>query len=110
MTNFKKEKLIKKHLGIETPNWIVQNCIKMLNEFQYLEQQYNNQKEIQLILNLNRNDYVKYVGGSKSKYLTKGKTYRLTGKPNLNRVCIINNCGKRMNAPIRYFISFELPF
>jgi hypothetical protein len=29
-----KEKLIKKHLGINTPDWIVQNCIKMLNEFE----------------------------------------------------------------------------
>ena len=34
MINFKKEKLIKKHLGIATPDWIVQNCIKMLNEFE----------------------------------------------------------------------------
>jgi len=34
MINFKKEKLIKKHLGINTPDWIVQNCIKMLNEFE----------------------------------------------------------------------------
>ena len=31
-----KEKLIKKHLGIATPDWIVQNCIKMLNEFEEL--------------------------------------------------------------------------
>ena len=36
MINFKKEKLIKKHLGIATPDWIVQNCIKMLNEFEAL--------------------------------------------------------------------------
>ena len=105
MINFKKEKLIKKHLGISTPDWIVQNCIKMLNEFQDIELQYNEQKKIQLILNLNRNDLVEYVGGSNSKYLTKGKKYRLTGKPNSSRVCIINNCGKRMNAPIRYFKS-----
>ena len=34
MINFKKEKLIKKHLGVLTPDWIVQNCIKMLNEFE----------------------------------------------------------------------------
>lgn len=34
MINFKKEKLIKKHLGVATPDWIVQNCIKMLNEFE----------------------------------------------------------------------------
>jgi len=34
MINYKKEKLIKKHLGVSTPDWIVQNCIKMLNEFE----------------------------------------------------------------------------
>ena len=34
MINFKKEKLIKKHLGVATPDWIVKNCIKMLNEFE----------------------------------------------------------------------------
>lgn len=34
MINFKKEKLIKKHLGVATPDWIVHNCIKMLNEFE----------------------------------------------------------------------------
>jgi hypothetical protein len=34
MINFKKEKLIKKHLGIATPDYVVQNCIKMLNEFE----------------------------------------------------------------------------
>ena len=27
-----KEELIKKHLGINTPDWIIQNCIKMLDE------------------------------------------------------------------------------
>jgi hypothetical protein len=30
----KKEKLIKKHLGVATPSWIVQNCLEMLNEFE----------------------------------------------------------------------------
>lgn len=34
MINYKKEKLIKKHLGINTPDWIVQNCIGLLNEFE----------------------------------------------------------------------------
>ena len=34
MNEQEKEKLIKKHLGINTPDWIVQNCIKMLNDFE----------------------------------------------------------------------------
>lgn len=37
MTKSKKENLIKKHLGIATPNWIVQNCIKMLDEFNNMD-------------------------------------------------------------------------
>jgi len=30
----KKRKLIKKYLGINTPDWVIQNSIKMLNEFE----------------------------------------------------------------------------
>jgi hypothetical protein len=33
----KKAKLIRKHLGVNTPNWIVSNCIKLLNEYEEIE-------------------------------------------------------------------------
>jgi len=57
----------------------------------------------QLSPDLDRNDFVEYIGGSDSKYLTNGEKYRLTGKPYRNRVCIINDGGNRMNTNVRYF-------
>jgi hypothetical protein len=57
----------------------------------------------QLSPDLDRNDYIEYVGGSDSKYLTKGNKYRLTRKPNRNKICIINDGGKRMFTNARYF-------
>lgn len=57
----------------------------------------------QLSPDLDRNDFIEYVGGSDSKYLTKGEKYRLTGKPYRNRVYIINDGGNRMATNVRYF-------
>ncbi|MEE9374535.1 MAG: hypothetical protein V3V00_15880 [Saprospiraceae bacterium] len=31
-----KESLIKKHLGINTPAWIIKNCISLLDEYSKL--------------------------------------------------------------------------
>ena len=56
---------------------------------------------------LDRNDFVEYVGDSKSKYLTKGNRYRLTCKPWANRVCVINDGGKRMNTDAKYFKGID---
>ena len=52
---------------------------------------------------LKRNDFVEYVGGSNSKYLRIGQIYRLTCPPYRDRICIINDSGKRMNTLWRYF-------
>lgn len=57
----------------------------------------------QLSPDLKRNDFVKYTGGSDSQYLTVGEKYRLTCSPYRNRICVINNNGKRMNTLNRYF-------
>jgi hypothetical protein len=54
-------------------------------------------------IGLKRGDYVKYIGGSESKYLTKDKQYRLTGEPYRNRICIINDSGARMNCRQCFF-------
>jgi len=37
MINYKKEQLIKKHLGVNTPKWIIDNCIALINEFEEIE-------------------------------------------------------------------------
>lgn len=34
MINTKKTKLIQKHLGSNTPEWVIANCIALLNEFE----------------------------------------------------------------------------
>lgn len=46
-------------------------------------------------MGLKRGDFVVYIGGSESKYLTKNKKYRLTTEPFRNRVAIINDGGIR---------------
>ena len=54
-------------------------------------------------IGLKRGDYVVYIGGSESQYLTKNKQYRLTGEPYRNRICIINDKGNRMNCKQSFF-------
>ena len=57
----------------------------------------------QLNPNLDRGDFVEYIGGSNSKYLTKGKKYRLTGKMYGKRIAIECDNRKRMTTLQRYF-------
>ena len=33
----KKAKLIKKHLGSNTPEWVVKNCMELLKEYEEIE-------------------------------------------------------------------------
>jgi hypothetical protein len=55
--------------------------------------------------NLTRGDIIKYLGGSQSKYLTKGNNYRLTGSPFGHWVCIINDKGSRMQSRQSFFAN-----
>ena len=59
----------------------------------------------QLSPDLDRNDYIKYIGGSESQFLTLGKKYRLIRKPDIRhrKVVIENDTGKRMITNNRYF-------
>jgi hypothetical protein len=59
----------------------------------------------QLSPDLDRNDFIKYIGGSISKYLTIGKKYRLIRKPNPEHIKVIieNDGGKKMITLNRYF-------
>ena len=54
-------------------------------------------------IGLKRGNYVVYVGGSESKYLTKNKQYRLTREPSRNKILIINDKGKRMICNQAFF-------
>ena len=59
----------------------------------------------QLSPDLDRNDFVEYIGGSDSQYLTIGYKYRLIRKPDLRhrKIVIENDASKRMIAIKRYF-------
>ena len=46
-------------------------------------------------IGLKRGDYVRFIGGSESKYLIKGNCYRLTAEPLASHVTIIGENGKR---------------
>lgn len=52
---------------------------------------------------LRKNDYVEYIGGTKSKHLIIGKKYRLTSASFNGRFAIINDAGKRIVIWPRYF-------
>ncbi len=66
------------------------------------EMQENNAKAERL-LKLKKNDYIEYIGGTKSKYLTVGEKYRLTSESFNGRVAIINDAGKRIVLRPRFF-------
>ena len=59
----------------------------------------------QLSPDLDRNDFIKYMGGSKSQFLTLGNKYRLIRKPDIKhrKVVIENDAGKKMITNKRYF-------
>jgi len=59
----------------------------------------------QLSPELDRNDFIEYVGGSESQFLTLGNKYRLIRKPDIRhkKVVIENDASKRMITNKRYF-------
>lgn len=86
----------------------------MITEEQYLEakriiDEYHQQLKLQYansrieLLKAKKGDYITYIGGSKSKYLIKGKKYRLTCAPWNIRVAVINESGKRQVYKNRLF-------
>ena len=90
----------------------------MITKEEYLKaleivEEYHNQLKKEIVnhkpnlndIGLKRGDYVVYVGGSESQYLTKNKQYRLTGEPYRNRICIINDKGNRMICNQSFFNS-----
>ena len=54
-------------------------------------------------IGLKRGDYVVYIGGSESQYLTKNKQYRLIREPAWNKIVISNDKGRRMICKQSFF-------
>ena len=44
---------------------------------------------------LKKGDFVRYIGGINSKYMTVGKLYRLTGEPDKKRLWFVMDNGVR---------------
>jgi hypothetical protein len=75
------------------------NAVKIVRLYQDQIDRYNSQYEEdqqQKFLNAKKGDYITYIGGSSSKYLIKGKQYRLTGTPYRRIVNIVADSNKRM--------------
>lgn len=79
---------------------MVEEASEVINSFEQMEYEVKRER----LRNLKRNDYVEYIGGTKSKYLTIGNKYRLTSDSFGIRISIINDEGKRVVInPIKFF-------
>ena len=79
---------------------LVKEASEVINSFEQME--YEEKRE--RLRRLKRNDFVEYIGGTKSKYLTIGNKYRLTSDSFGSRISIINDAGKRVVImPIKFF-------
>jgi hypothetical protein len=85
---------------LEQAKRMVEEASEVINSFEEIEYEAKRER----LRNLKRNDYVEYIGGTKSKYLTIGNKYRLTGDSFNIRISIINDAGKRVVIkPIKFF-------
>ena len=77
--------------------------IRLTKEIIDLYETQENNAKAERLLKLKKNDYIEYIGGTNSKYLTVGKKYRLTSESFNERVAIINDAGKRVVLIPRFF-------
>lgn len=79
---------------------LIKEASEVINSFEQMEYEAKRER----LRNLKRNDYVEYIGGTKSKYLTIGNKYRLTSDSFGFGISIINDEGKRVVImPIKFF-------
>ncbi len=62
-----------------------------------------NKAKAKRLLKLKKNDYIEYIGGTNSKYLTVGEKYRLTSESFHGLIAIINDAGKRVVLRPHFF-------
>ena len=87
--------------------------LKALNIIEVFQSQLNIHKETKrkLIDSLGKDDYIEYIGGSRSRYLTKGKKYRMTCSPwdsgvHSSIVRVIADEGVWMRVNRKFFMEF----
>jgi hypothetical protein len=85
---------------LEQAKKLEKEALDVINSFEQMEYE----AKMERLRNLKRDDYVEYIGGTKSKYLTIGNKYRLTSNSFGIRISIINDAGKRVVIkPIKFF-------
>jgi hypothetical protein len=77
--------------------------IRLTKEIIDLYETQENNAKAERLLKLKKNDYIEYIGGTNSKYLTVGEKYRLTSESFNERVAIINDAGKRVVLRPHFF-------
>ena len=77
--------------------------IRLTKEIIDLYETQENNSKAERLLKLKKNDYIEYIGGTNSKYLTIGEKYRLTSEAFHGRVAIINDAGKRVVLRPHFF-------
>ena len=77
--------------------------IRLTKEIIDLYEAQKNNAKAERLLKLKKNDYIEYIGGTNSKYLTVGEKYRLTSESFSERVAIINDAGKRVVLRPHFF-------
>ena len=83
-------------------------ALKIVEEYHYqLKQEIVNHKPKLNDIGLKRGDFVVYVGGSESQYLTKNMKYRLTREPRGNKIVIKNDKGNRMVTNQSFFKTYK---
>lgn len=79
---------------------LIKEASVVINSFEQMEYELKGER----LRRLKKNDFVEYIGGTKSKYLTIGNKYRLTGDSFGIRISIINDAGKRVVInPLKFF-------
>ncbi|WP_321995361.1 hypothetical protein [Draconibacterium orientale] len=94
-----KEKIEHAKKQIDKMKNLIQETEKITHAYEEQEQKLKNER----LLKLRKNDYVEYIGGTKSKQLTVGKKYRLTCKSFNGRIALINDSGRRIVIWPKYF-------
>lgn len=77
--------------------------IRLAKEIIDLYETQENNAKAKRLLKLKKNDFIEYIGGTNSKYLTVGEKYRLTSESFHGMIAIINDAGKRVVLRPHFF-------
>lgn len=94
-----KKQIERAEKQIEKIRLTIAEADKIIQQYEAHEQKLKKER----LLKLRKNDYVEYIGGTKSTKLTIGKKYRLTCESFHGRIAIVNDSGHRVVISPKYF-------